>query len=410
MKQMNWRENPQRVAWLVVSVSFVFCCLLAVAVPLGVRSFLLNATRPIQSYVTATAGTVQLFPSGADDPSAVTDRRAVTERSRVVTDANARSLLTIFADDPTGPVLAAIQLYQDTDLRLLTARAPRFAWNQSPIQLVLQLEKGRVTVSAQSEGDHPAQMQLNTPHGVVTFGDGTYDIAIDGDTTQARTRAGVAQVLAANRQVTVNTGERVTVIAGRPPDLPVPAALNLVLNGKLEGRLSTPWQEVIKVGAGLTPGKITQEVVDQRQVVRFNRKTEDGAHNEIGLKQDINRDVQGYDSLTLRLDLKLLYQSVPGGGYLASEYPVMVDIGYTDIYGKDLHWYQGFYYMDLPRESTWAPPTGEKVLQDIWYPYESPNLFYLLRETRPARINTITVYASGHDYNSLVSDIALSVR
>ncbi|MDQ1300192.1 MAG: hypothetical protein QG637_109, partial [Chloroflexota bacterium] len=332
---MNWRENPQRVAWLVVMVSFSFCCLLAVAVPLGARSYLLNATRPVQSYVTVTAGTVQFLPSGAEDPSAVTDRRAVAEGGRIVTDANARALLTSFVDDPSSPLLATIQLYQDTDLWLTTARAPRFSWNDDPTQLAFSLQKGRVSISAQDAGDRPVQMRLNTPHGSVTFGDGSYDISIEGDTTLVRARTGAAQVLAANRVVTANSGERVSITAGGPPELPVPAALNQALNGKLEGRLSPLWQEVIRVGGGLTSGNVTQETVDQRPVVRFSRKTEDGAHNEAGLKQDINRDVQGYDLLTLRLDLKLRYQSVPGGGYLASEYPVMVDIGYTDIYGKD---------------------------------------------------------------------------
>ncbi len=407
---MNWRENPERIAWLILWVNFALCCLLAVAVPLGIRSYLLTATRPIQSYLTATTGTVQLYPPGAEEPSAVTERRPVAERSRMVTDASARSLLASFAADANSPLVLTVQLYQDTDLRLNSARAPRFTWNSSPLQFDLILQKGRVAVSAQSTDDRTVQVRLSTPHSVVTLGNGAYDISIEGDATLVRVRAGVAQVLAANREVTVGAGERVSVLAGRPPELPVPTALNLVLNGKLEGRLSPPWQEVIKVGAGLEPGKITQEIVDQRQVVRFSRRTEDGAHNEVGLRQEINRDVQGYDLLTLRLDLKVLYQSVPGGGYLASEYPVMIDIAYTDIYGKDLHWYQGFYYMDLPPGSTWAPPTGEKVVQGIWYPYESPNLFYALRDTRPARINSITVYASGHDYDSLVADIALNVR
>jgi len=407
---MNWRQNPQRVAWLILTVSFSLCCLLVVAVPLGVRSYLLNATRPIQSYITVTAGTVQFYPPGVEDPSAVTDRRAVMEGGRIVTDATARSLLTSFVGDPTTALLATIQLYQDTDLRVTAAHMPRFAWNDGPAQIVLHLQKGRVAISVRDANDHPVRLRLLTPHGSVAFSGGSYDISVEGDMTLVRTRAGSAQVLAANREVTVSSGERVSIAADSPPELPVPAALNLVLNGKLEGRLVPLWQEVVRVGAGLTPGRISQETVDQRSVVRLSRKTEDGAHNEVGLKQEINRDVQGYDLLTLRLEFNLRYQSVPGGGYLASEYPVMVDIGYTDIYGKDLHWYQGFYYMDLPKDSTWAPPTGEKVVQDIWYAYESPNLFYLLGETRPARINTITVFASGHDYESLVADIALNVR
>jgi len=407
---MNWRQNPQRVAWLILTVSFSLCCLLAVVVPFGVRSYLLNATRPIQSYITVTAGTVQFYPPGVEEPSAVTDRRAVMEGGRIVTDATARSLLTSFVGDPTTALLATIQLYQDTDLRVTAAHRPRFAWNDGPAQIALRLQKGRVAISVRDANDHPVRLRLLTPHGSVAFSDGSYDISVEEDMTLVRTRAGSAQVLAANREVTVSSGERVSIAADSPPELPVPAALNLVLNGKLEGRLVPLWQEVVRVGAGLTPGRISQETVDQRSVVRLSRKTEDGAHNEVGLKQEINRDVQGYDLLTLRLEFNLRYQSVPGGGYLASEYPVMVDIAYTDIYGKDLHWYQGFYYMDLPKDSTWAPPTGEKVVQDIWYAYESPNLFYLLGETRPARINTITVFASGHDYESLVADIALNVR
>ncbi len=407
---MLWRQNPQRVAWLILIISFMSCCLLAVAVPLSVRSFLLNATRSIPSFITATAGTVQFFPPAAEEPVAVTDRRMIAEGSRVVTDASARALLTVPADGSGNSNLATLQLYQDTDLTLNLARTPRFPWNHGANELILELRKGRVSVSAEIAGGRPIEVRVNTPHAGTTFGSGIYDVAIENDATQVRTRAGTAQVLAAGRQVNVNSGERSSVIAGGPPDLPVPTALNLVLNGKLEGRLAPPWQEVIKVGVGLAPGKIIQQSIDQRQVVRFSRRTEDGAHNEAGLRQDINRDVQGYDSMSLRLDVRLLYQSVPGGGYLASEYPMMVDIGYTDIYGKDLHWYQGFYYMDLPQESTWAPPNGEKTPQDIWYSFESPNLFELLVDTRPARINSISIYASGHDYDVMVSDVALNVR
>jgi hypothetical protein len=109
----------------------------------------------------------------------------------------------------------------------------------------------------------------------------------------------------------------------------------------------------------------------------------------------------------LRFDLKLCTRAC-GGGYLATEYPVMIDL---------LHGYlrkrltgSGFYYLDLPPGSTYLPPTGEKVPLGIWYAYESPNLYSLLSETRPARINSISLFASGHDYESLVSNVALTVR
>src|SRR5512136_1777111 len=199
---MTWRQNPQRVAWVVLTVSFLSCCLLTVAVPLGVRSFLLSATRPIQAFITATAGTVQLVLPGADEPTAVTFRRVIPERGRVVTDASAKSLLTVFANEPDGPILATIQLYQDSDLELSNARAPRFAWSFDPNRIALDLQKGRVSLSTQSTGGRPVQVQLHTPNADITLGSGTYDVAIEGETTQVRTRTGLAHVLAAGREVT----------------------------------------------------------------------------------------------------------------------------------------------------------------------------------------------------------------
>ncbi len=46
----------------------------------------------------------------------------------------------------------------------------------------------------------------------------------------------------------------------------------------------------------------------------------------------------------------------------------------------------------------------------VWYTYESPNLFEVLGDTRPARINSLTLYANGHDYESLAADVALTVQ
>ncbi len=407
---MRWRQNPQAVAWTVLIVSFCACCALAVLVPLGLRSYLLHSTRNRPVYVAALSGTVQVQPPGASDPVAVTERRAVEEGSRVVTDGVSRGLLTIYADEPGVQALATLQLSQDTALVTERVRSPRFSWSRDPHQLVARLERGRVFFATQSTAERGVLARLTTPQAEIRFGIGTVDTIVEGNETQVRVRAGPAAVMAEGREVTANSGERVSVTAGRPPDLPVPAALNLVLNGAFEGRLTPPWNEIVEVAQGLPPGTIAVDTVGQRRVVRFSRRAEDGAPNRVGLQQTINRDVQGYDVLQFRLDLQVLYQSVPGGGYLATEYPVMVDIAYTDIYGKDLHWYQGFYYQDLPPGSTYVPPSGEKVPLGIWYSYESPNLFEVLRDTRPARINSITIYASGHDYESLISDAALIVR
>ena len=410
---MNWRQNPTRVAWFVLLANLFACCVLAVAVPLGARSFILHSTRAKLANVTATQGTVQVWPPSEKDPVAVPDRRSVTEGSAVVTDDKAKALLTLSSDTAGERLDTTIQLDPNTSIVLQKARAPLFQWSTDPHKIGLDLRKGRIYLTTQREDDRAVQTQVLTPQAELMLDQGAFDVLVQGDQTQVRARSGSGLVQSAGRQVTVNGGERVTVTAGQPPELPVPDTLNLVLDGRFEGRISPPWQNFSSLSqANLEPGKVTLEEVGQGQTVRFTRKTEDGAPNEVGLVQDVNRDVQGYDSLVLRFDLELLNQSVPGGGYQASEYPVMVRIDYTDVNGKDQFWVHGFYYLDLPSGVTWVPADtrGEKIPLGVWYNYESPNLFALLKDARPARINKITIYAAGHDYDSRVSDLALTVR
>ena len=94
-------------------------------------------------------------------------------------------------------------------------------------------------------------------------------------------------------------------------------------------------------------------------------------------------------ALAVRLDLQLLHQSVPGGGYQDSEYPVMIDVFYTDVYGKDLHWYHNFYFYDLPPGSNWKQPTGERLPVGAWYTFESPNLLEELRSISDEWLTTM---------------------
>jgi hypothetical protein len=154
----------------------------------------------------------------------------------------------------------------------------------------------------------------------------------------------------------------------------------------------------------------TVEVIEQdgRRVVHFIRQGEENVHTEVGIRQTIDQDVNVFDFLSIRLDVKLIRQSLPGAGYLSSEFPIRVEIAYTDIYGKDLTWGRGFYYRDP--EPGWPIINGDKIPPFVWFSYESPNLMEELKDTRPARVNSIRVYASGWNYESMASEISLVAR
>jgi hypothetical protein len=406
---MHWRQNPERLAWFILITCFVVWSAMVVAVPLWVRDQVIHATRIQPTIVTAQAGTVQLWTPRAEEPNAVTERRSVPEGSRVITDDTSRALLTVTTEDDSQLPLLTLQLFQASSIQLEQARTRRYGWSREPNHVDLVLDKGRISLASSSTDEPPILVKVTTPNGVVNCGPGTFYIEVQDGTTSVTARFGTAQVVSSGSQVTANIGQRVDVKLGQAPLPPVPAAVNLVRNGGFDLGL-TEWKQVQVTPPGLQPAQITLDTSGQRRFVRFLRRTEDGAPSMGGITQNLNKDVQGFESVVLRMDLQLLYQSVPGGGAQASEYPVQVDVSYTDIYGKDLHWYQGFYYLDVPPAIKYQPPSGERIPLGAWYTYESPDLFQALRDTRPARINSITVSASGHDYESLIADVALIVR
>ena len=56
---------------------------------------------------------------------------------------------------------------------------------------------------------------------------------------------------------------------------------------------------------------------------------------------------------------------------------------------------------------------GEKIPQNTWFPFESGNLLDRLKEEGlppPAMINYLRIYASGHNYDSLVTEVRLMAR
>jgi len=367
---MNWGQNPTRVAWLILMASFLSCCLLAVAVPLGARSYLLHATRVKVAYVQATAGTAQLWLPGADEPTAVTRRRSVAEGSRIVTDATAKALLTLATDESGQRVVGTVQLSPDTAAGLQQARSPRFDLSGDPHRVALQMVRGRMSVASQRADGRDVRVQITTPQATIAGGVGTFDVMIAGDETQVRVRSGAAQVLAEGREVTVNKGERVSVAAGLPPELPVPDTVNLIVNGNFEPPLA-PFGGVCRGEAGHEPGQVELVPDGRRNAVRFARRTEDGVPNRVVVTQSWTATCRGTTPSPSGLISSCCTRAcrrwregdrVPrdGGSLLHRrlwEGPALVS---------------GLLLPGLPPNSPYLPPTGEQVPLGFWYTYESP--------------------------------------
>jgi hypothetical protein len=211
------------------------------------------------------------------------------------------------------------------------------------------------------------------------------------------------------KAVGLGARQRTLVEFGKSPVAPLKAERDLVSNGDFAAPLSTGWTVFNDQGGdgGEVDGSAVLVVDESRRAVRFNRLGGQFNHCETIIEQTVNRDLP--DPLTtfrVRAIVKLVNQSLSGGGYLSSEYPLMVKIRYRDIYGSEGEWIHGFYYQNLNNNPTMY---GQQIPQGSWYFYESENLVGTFSVT-PSRIIWVRVSASGWNYESLVSEISLIVE
>jgi hypothetical protein len=401
---VQMHNNPERLAWTVLLLAFTTFCVLAVAIPIGVRWYFLNAMNAEMTAVTSVRGTVLAEMRKANLPIPITDGSTieVEEATRVTTDSTSQAILTFFND-------STLTLYGETIVRLVQSRTPRFDMGRRPDTIVVDLEQGRVRVASSSQSD--LSFEVRSPGASIRLGEGSYSIELGDEGTQLTARQGEAQIIADDEVVRLSSGERAMVYPGSSPSPPLPAEQNLLTNYDFSAPLEEVW-EVYEVE--LPSGVVTTslEIIDagNRQALEFRSQGEDNLHSEIGIIQQVNKSVQDYESLRIQLDVSLERQSLPGGGTLGSEFPIMIHLAYKDANGSDRDWYHGFYF--TPPPENWLlydtpDNSSERIARVLWYPYESVNLLDSLGTTKPVYIKYIRVYASGWIYQARIADVAL---
>jgi hypothetical protein len=406
-KEARWRENPERLAWLVILTSFAVFLVLAVTVPLTVAYVMRYATVSQPARLEPILGTLLLYPSAQAEAMAITAaRNDIVEGNRIVAgDDSTQGTLGLVNADNADVLLGSVQIYPGTIVDVLRIRKPLFKRSPEPYQVRLRLEKGQARIFTITGEERPLRVELETPHGVIDLAAGTYQVTVDTEQTDVTVRSGWATLQhEQEKTLIVPSAERAWISAAGVSQETMPAEQNLIQSGDFSESMLDAWQSELTAD-NVTPGEVRVRKRDGRRVAHFSRNGEDNVHTEVAIRQDIDKNVNVYDSLTLQLDVRLLHQSLPGAGYLSSEYPLRVELSYTDIYGNGQTWGHGFYFRD-PENENWPILDGEKIPPYTWYTYQSPNLMEAL-DTRPAHINSIRIYASGWNYQSMVSEVYL---
>jgi hypothetical protein len=346
-----------------------------------------------------------LDDSGVQLSSSLTDGSTtpIEEAYTVSTDDTSQAILT-FADDDSS-----LTMYGNTSIILSETRQPRFSISPNPVRIAIDLQQGRVrATSSRSRSD--VQLDVSTPYAEIELDQGSFSVEVSEEEVQITTRLGEANIVGKQRVVKLHQGER-AVVDAELLLAPLPAAQDLLeYNSFKPSEFENLW-EIYSIDTieGVTT-TVETTVFERRNVLRLLSEGQDNVHTETGVIQQVNKDVRDFQSLRISADVRLVRQSLAGGGHQGSEFPIMLHVAYKDAENNDRDWFHGFYY-DPPPENfilyNHPDNSSERVARYIWYPYESVNLLTTLGPAKPVFIKSIRIYASGWIYESMVADISL---
>ncbi|MCE5259121.1 MAG: hypothetical protein LLG44_08705 [Chloroflexi bacterium] len=399
------RRNPERIAWIFLITAGLLFCLIVVGVPLGVRHFLLTSQHEQKALVESISGTVVVEPPlgrGAI-PLSKGESMSVPEGTLVRADETSEAVITFYDH-------SFMRVFAGTTVRLEQMTAKRYSIGRVPNVISLALVSGRLQIGTAISTTTPLEFIVSTFQSKATLApDGSYSLEADNVQTDISTYRGQASIEAQGQIVSLSERQRTTVEINQPPHTASSMARDLLANGTLADPIAESWSIFNDQGTdgGIVDGTASVVVDEGRRAYQFNRTGGYGNHCETGLEQVLNRQLPDpMTSLSIRATLKVKEQSLSGGGYLSSEYPLIIRLTYRDAYDNEAEWVQGFY---IQNTANYPTTYGQQIPQDRWYFYDSGNLLEQL-PVRPYKLIRVRVYASGWDYTSLLSDIALVVE
>ncbi len=399
------RKNPEAVAWAILLGAFAVFCAIAVTIPLLALRFRERATTPNRIELINIVGVTQVREGEGAAWLAVSGKQELRPGVTCLVDANTRSMLTIY-EGSSDYVLATIHVFGGTTFRVSQATRPRFQASRQPIRIYIVLEAGRLRINPGPATGRPVDLRVWLPGGEVRIEEGSAAVEVSADAAEIGVRSGRSLLISARtgEQLSITTGERAVLSPDGAISGPLPGGRNLLANGNFGAGLTLGWEIFNDQGGdgGHIDGQVRLVEEGGQRRVRFERGGGQKDHCATGIRQVLRRDVTDYVALRVRADLRLLYQSLSGGGFQGSEFPLMIKLNYRDARGNPQHWYHGFYYTN---PAGFPAPYADQIEQNVWFAYESPDLMALLGDNRPAFLESIEVYASGHDYQAELSEI-----
>lgn len=389
----------RRVTWAAVAVAIAIWLVLTLAGARWAASSLYQWTAAAPTVVERLGG-VALYRE-ADGRAEVSAREGmlVFDGDELATSFGSLATLRTFDG-------ALIDLYPNARLRVDAAGIGRV--NRDATRLTMTLVGGAARLSIPHMADKRHTVNVASPHGAAAFVPGEYTLRVGPDGTRISVWEGRIAAAVGGEIVEINPGQKIILWADRSQYTVTDVLENVLPNSDFaqgaerwegweereQGRADVPgrWEIVAPSGPGAPA-----------HALRVWRTSQVDAHNETGLRQGLGRDVSGARQISIRGSVKIDGASLSGGGYLGSEYPIMVRVRFRDSRGVEQAWTQGFYYANPENRPT---PIGVRVERGVWTPFEADltGLFGPM-----SAIETLEAFGSGHTFDASIGAIALLV-
>jgi len=423
-------KDPSRLAWTVLLSALVVFCITATAAFLGVRWFLFESTTPMLITLSVGKDTVVIQTSTSEGAERAS--RELSRDVKLTTDSSSQGYVT-FTDPYTHEVVASLTLLRDSTIVVGDAARPRFEFSTRPYMIDISSLSGNADIDIVPDLGRNMLFDVYSDGGFIRMDStGLYDLTGDDDGVAILNRAGETVVVNNESQSrSVPAGMQGWLSSTDPLiTLSVPQ-IDILPDGRFDtfnpanNELSSAWGcYTQRDDPDSPPGEYRREVVNGRNVMHIVRTSQGDRsaqnHAQTGCLQYLNTvstplPVTTFNYLELRATMMIRWQPdmLNACGQQGSECPVMVVIRYIDGSGTERDWRHGFYSryeqsVGWPLRCDTCAQDHERLNQDTWFTYSSGNLMQLLPEDqRPAAIYSVEFYASGHEYEVLLSEIAL---
>lgn len=387
-----------RIAWLLIWSGFALFCLLSAGAGYTAAWVRSTSVVPDRADLKAPSGAVAMQPRGFGIWNAAGPGTSLRAGDQVRTAADSSADIQL----PDGSL---IELFPETQVRIESLERGRFLPDvrTTEIQVLTGVARFRTTPPRSPR----SRFEVRIPQGTALLDPGTYVARVHPPSLieLATDEQGRATLIAGPGAGLIVDPQQRVALAGEAPRVE-PARQSLLVNGSFAESIDRAWQTgVDRLFSGTEDalGSVERVVVENEPALFFRRTGSKGHWTETYARQNLDYSLAGYRSLKLRLQVKIVYQNVPGGGYKGSEYPFLARLKFRNPKGEPL-WVQGFYYQNDAGNPT---NNGRLIPRGEWMTYESPNLLNEIDKANESELLAIELTASGHDYASYVRNVEL---